>query len=174
MTDTIEESAVDVLAETIGPLALRGDPWAQAAMARVTAAADQEAEARRICDEVYALIQTTVRMFQPWVKAAMADRRVRAVEVLTQEGLDADEIAGETEHLEDGWKPDRYMLVEKNRRSTPPYYLTTHRTPEAAGAYHWGQEYCADYDIEVLVDLQTGDRYEVEQRFIARKVAGDG
>jgi hypothetical protein len=82
--------------------------------------------------------------------------------------IDVDLCAGEL--AEDQPKLDRYLLVEKNQLGDPPYYVTTHRSPEAAGAYHWGQEYYADFDIRLVVDLDTDDRYVIEQRFIARKI----
>lgn len=99
---------------------------------------------------------------------AALTRVAAAYAVLEAEEIDAHECDGELE----GAKPklDRYLLVERNLLNTPGYYVTSHRTPEAAGAYHWGQEFPADYEIRVLVDLETGDRYEVEQQFIARKL----
>jgi hypothetical protein len=78
------------------------------------------------------------------------------------------------EHLE-GHRLDRYLLIEKNiAYDEPPHYVTTHATPEAAGAYHWGQEYYADWEIAAVLDLDTGDRYEVEQRYIATKLVATG
>lgn len=96
-------------------------------------------------------------------------RLAAATATLEKAEIDIEVCAGELD--EDGPKLDRYLLVERNRLDTPLYYITSHTSPEAAGAYHWGQEYCADYEIRLLVDLDTGDRYAVEQRFIARKLA---
>lgn len=97
-------------------------------------------------------------------------RLAAAHTALEAEEIDIEECAGELD--EDGPKLDRYLLVERNRLDTPLYYITSHKTPEGAGAYHWGQEYWADYDIRLLLDLDTGDRYEIEQKFIATKVSG--
>lgn len=88
--------------------------------------------------------------------------------ILAAEEIDADHVAGETDH--DKPKLDRYVLIERNLLGTPVYYLTTHATPEGAGAYHWGQEYYADFEIRLLVDLDTGDRYDVQQTFVASKL----
>jgi hypothetical protein len=173
MTDVMEEtSAVDLICEHVGPLAIRGDRWAQGVMASLAAtpAAEQEAYAQTVCEALGRVIEVIANMVRPYAKAALADRRIRSAEVLEEAGVDPDIVGGETEQWSDGWKPDRFLLLEHQHRGVQSYYLTTHRTAEAAGAYHYGQEYCMDYGIEVLVDLDTGDRYEVEQRFVATKL----
>lgn len=51
----------------------------------------------------------------------------------------------------------RWLLIERNvSHGTPPYWLTTHDTPEAAADYHDGQEYVEDWTLVKLVDLDTG------------------
>jgi hypothetical protein len=178
MSDVMEEtSAVDLVCEYVGPLAIRGDRWAQGVMASLTAtpADEQEAYARLVCETIGRVLEAITSMMRPYVKAALADRRIRATEVLAEEGHDLDELEGEhvierDEPLTRPWRPRRFLLLEKNQRSEPPYYLGTFDSVEAAGAYHWGQEYYADWAIELIVDLDTGDRYEVEQKFIATKI----
>lgn len=59
-------------------------------------------------------------------------------------------------------EPRRYALVEDNRLSAPAHWITTFDSPEAAGTYHHEQEYAADWSINVLVDLDTGDEYDVD------------
>lgn len=51
----------------------------------------------------------------------------------------------------------RFALVEENRRSTPAYWVTTWETVAAAVTYHQDQEYAADWMIDTIVDLDTGD-----------------
>ena len=50
----------------------------------------------------------------------------------------------------------RFLLVERNLKDSPPFWVTTHDTPEEASAYHHGQEYAHDWQVETLVDLDTG------------------
>lgn len=105
----------------------------------------------------------------------MVTNRQRAdklAEVLAEAGVDPDVpgmCAGET----DNQRPERFMLLERNSRNTPAFYITTHATAEAAGNYHYGQE-TNDYFIEALVDLDTGDRYEVEVRTVVTKIGPAG
>lgn len=56
----------------------------------------------------------------------------------------------------------RWLLVEKNVGSSgdPSHWFTTHGSLDAAGQYHVGQEYAADWEIAFAVDLDKGDRYE--------------
>ncbi len=51
----------------------------------------------------------------------------------------------------------RFALVEENRRSTPAYWVTTWETVAAAVTYHQDQEHAADWMIDTIVDLDTGD-----------------
>lgn len=51
----------------------------------------------------------------------------------------------------------RWMLVERNLKSQPAYYVTLHATPDDAAAYHDGQEYADDWVIERLTDLDADD-----------------
>jgi hypothetical protein len=98
-------------------------------------------------------------------------RALKVAEILAAEGIDVDmpgiaagEVGDDTPA-----RYDRFLLIERNQRNTPAYYITSHTTPERAGAYHWEQE-TVDYDIELLVDLDTGDRYEVELRYVATRL----
>jgi len=63
------------------------------------------------------------------------------------------------------WNPDTpFLMVEKNRKSEPPYWLTMHRTADDAVDAHVNQEYAEDWELETLVDLRTGDTYDLEVR----------
>lgn len=54
--------------------------------------------------------------------------------------------------------PDRWCLVERSVGESRRY-VTLHTSREQAGDYHYGQEYPHDWDIEDLVDLDTGERW---------------
>lgn len=56
--------------------------------------------------------------------------------------------------------PARYLLVEKNRYNTPPYWLSTFDDPIAAVHYHLDQEYAEDWSIVTIVDLDDGSEAE--------------
>jgi hypothetical protein len=57
--------------------------------------------------------------------------------------------------------PDRYLLIEGNcRGSDPCHWFTGHATLEDAADYWTRQEYREDWDPIVLVDLDTGRRYD--------------
>ena len=51
----------------------------------------------------------------------------------------------------------RWLLIEKSRFDGD-LWVTTWPDPDAAAEYHDGQEYEDDWIIDVLVDLDTGDR----------------
>lgn len=53
----------------------------------------------------------------------------------------------------------RFLLIEENVRGG--YWLTTHRSPDDALDYNRGQDYAADWTPDELVDLETGDRYQL-------------
>jgi hypothetical protein len=56
---------------------------------------------------------------------------------------------------------DRWLLIERNvGGSTPPHWVTSHESQNAAGHYHTHQEYARDWEIVELIDLDTGDRFE--------------
>lgn len=78
-------------------------------------------------------------------------RRVQADKVLADyAGIDAEN----DDDLE------RFLLIERNvSHGDPPYWQSTHPSPEAASAYHHNQEYAVDWAIEALVDLDTGRHY---------------
>lgn len=77
--------------------------------------------------------------------------------------------AGAHGDVEDDWVLDReapFLLIERvveRFRDGHDYWLTSHPTAEAAAKYHDGQEYSEDWQIEVLVHLPTGDRYQPVQ-----------
>jgi len=54
--------------------------------------------------------------------------------------------------------PDRWCLIERSVGESRRY-VTLHDSREQAGDYHYGQEYPHDWDIEELVDLDTGDTW---------------
>jgi hypothetical protein len=56
--------------------------------------------------------------------------------------------------------PNRFCLVERNYRYGRGYWVTTWDTADLAGRYVTGQEYAEDWETIILVDLDTGDRYE--------------
>jgi hypothetical protein len=57
------------------------------------------------------------------------------------------------------------VLIERNvRGSNPPHYITLHADPESAGRYHFGQEYQSDWSIVDIVNVVTGDVYDIEVR----------
>lgn len=59
--------------------------------------------------------------------------------------------------------PARYALVEQNvGGSSPPYFVTMHSSPAEAGKYHVEQEYASDWEVDALVDLDTGQTFSAE------------
>lgn len=57
----------------------------------------------------------------------------------------------------------RWLLVETNARGgSPSVYYTLHESPPAAGEYHLNQEYPDDWTAEILIDLETGRRFNPE------------
>ncbi len=55
----------------------------------------------------------------------------------------------------------RYVLVERNV-AYGGFWLSGHRDPEGAAYYHDNQDYAEDFAVVEVVDLETGDRVEVE------------
>ncbi len=54
-----------------------------------------------------------------------------------------------------------FILVQRNRRNSPPLWVTAHATLEKAGDYLQGQEYPSDWETETLFDRRTGEEYKV-------------
>lgn len=54
---------------------------------------------------------------------------------------------------------DRYVLVETSRYGQT--WVTTHASPDAAAQAHASQEYAEDWTCELIVDLLTGNEYEL-------------
>lgn len=76
--------------------------------------------------------------------------------------------------------PSGVVLVEKNRLSAPPFYVTDHASAADAVAYHDDQESAEDWDILEIIDLTTGEpiperewrqRHAVEDDALARQRA---
>lgn len=57
----------------------------------------------------------------------------------------------------------RFLLVEQSRYD-PRHFLSAHADPGEAAAYRDGQEYPGDWEVRTLVDLDTGEEFEAEQR----------
>jgi hypothetical protein len=54
---------------------------------------------------------------------------------------------------------ERFLLVQRNIGGhPPPFWLTTHASPSAAGSYIAGEEFPEYWETVVLVDLDTGAR----------------
>lgn len=61
----------------------------------------------------------------------------------------------------------RYLLIERNvGGDKPAHWFSIHYSPEDAAEYHDGQEYAEDWEIEVLVDLETGEELEATTAFV--------
>ena len=56
-------------------------------------------------------------------------------------------------------EPLRFMLIETSTCGGEAW-ITTFDSVDLAAAYHDGQEYRPDWDIEALHDLDYGDRFE--------------
>lgn len=54
-----------------------------------------------------------------------------------------------------------FILVQRNRRNSPPLWVTAHETLEKAGDYVETQEYGQDWETETLFDRRSGEDYEV-------------
>lgn len=48
-------------------------------------------------------------------------------------------------------------------------WITLWPSPEEAAAYHFGQEYAEDWEIDELFDLRNGDRFHVDVKPIVTK-----
>ena len=57
----------------------------------------------------------------------------------------------------------RFLLVEQSRYDALRF-LSAHADTEEAAAYRDGQEYPEDWAVVTLVDLDTGEEFEAEQR----------
>lgn len=55
--------------------------------------------------------------------------------------------------------PDRFLLVERSRYDAS-IFVTSWETADHAAEYHDGQEEPDDWPILLLVDLDSGDRFE--------------
>lgn len=55
-----------------------------------------------------------------------------------------------------------YVLIEKNRKSEPSYWLSAHDTLSAAGEYIMGQEYAEDWEPVVCIHPASETEYEAE------------
>lgn len=58
-----------------------------------------------------------------------------------------------------------WLLVEKNRKSAPDYWLSRHDSPADALRYHAGQDYAEDWQPLWLINLADNERYELWQTF---------
>lgn len=109
-------------------------------------------------------------------------RMDRFIEALKEYGIASlrtayDRYVTETDELE----MDRYLLVEGNvgpAADEQPCYLTTHKSPQDAATYHLGQEHAQGWCVEYLLDLDTGQCYEVEKTItftaVPQEVSADG
>lgn len=63
---------------------------------------------------------------------------------------------------------DRFLLVERSTRDDR-FWLTSHATVEDAGRYHMSDEYMEDWSIEVVIEIDTGEEFDVELEPHAKK-----
>lgn len=64
-----------------------------------------------------------------------------------------------------------FVLIERNvGGAAPAYWLSVHASPEAAAKAHYSQIAVVDWVIERLVDVLTGDEFEVTVNPVVRKV----
>lgn len=61
-----------------------------------------------------------------------------------------------------------YVLVETSRYGQT--WITIWASPEAAANYHVNQEYADDWDLAELVDIRTGDQFQIELKPVVTKV----
>lgn len=57
----------------------------------------------------------------------------------------------------------QFLLVERNvgaASDTQSHWFSTHESAQEAGKYNIEQEYAEEWNIEMLVDLDTGERFE--------------
>ena len=55
----------------------------------------------------------------------------------------------------------QYLLIQQSSIDGS-YWLSTHDTPQQAGEYVDAEEYCGDWAIKALFDLDTGARYSAQ------------
>jgi hypothetical protein len=65
------------------------------------------------------------------------------------------------------WSTERFVLVEDSTYGNG-LYITVHATPSDAGDYHDNSEYPQDYNIQALIDLDTGEEYSTVTDFVTR------
>jgi hypothetical protein len=107
--------------------------------------------------------------------SGFADRPTR--ESIVLEVMDECQDAGGF-HDDDGGissldEDDRYLLVERNYRYGCGFWLTSVTSDADAGNYHVNQEYAEDWELILLVDLDTGQRFKGRAIIDWYPVSGD-
>lgn len=65
---------------------------------------------------------------------------------------------GDSASLPDDDEVQQFCMIEVNTRDLTAW-ISTYPDPAEAAREHDSQEYPGDFDIEALIDLDTGDRY---------------
>lgn len=59
-----------------------------------------------------------------------------------------------------------FILVQRNLKSSPTYWISSHSTLSDVAEYVVGEEYAEDWATETVVDISTGDVYDEGHRTV--------
>lgn len=96
------------------------------------------------------------------IRESRASRMLEACERFGDIDAPMDWVGGETPRdiAESDFPLDRYLMVESNNIGCE-YAFGTYESRDDAATYNVEQEYAADWEIALIVDLDSGEQWEL-------------